>query len=203
MVVVQKTSRQHYYLLTSPRHLTTYTEGRWSKYLQSPQRNRCSHNDALWKHESKTLLTWIRHRLLWHCCRFAARRYISPISVYHPPRLCASHIYRFNERQQLHAGKGKKQKITCTNYYGRGLHQWHSAGKYTHLSQILLNSMEQAAGGIGLHVNADKTENMCFNQRGNISTLNGGPLKLVDEFTYLGWSTSLTENDINMQLAKA
>ena len=37
-------------------------------------------------------------------------------------------------------------------------------------TESLLHSMEQA-GGIGLHDNADKKEYMCFNQRGNISTL--------------------------------
>ena len=30
----------------------------------------------------------------------------------------------------------------------------------------LRHSLEQAVGGIGVHVKADKTENMCFNQRG-------------------------------------
>ena len=69
--------------------------------------------------------------------------------------------------------------------------------------ESLLHSLEQAAGGIGLHVNADKTEYMCFNQRDDISTLNGGPLKLVDKFTYLGSSILSTKNDINMRLAKA
>ena len=44
---------------------------------------------------------------------------------------------------------------------------------------------------------------MCFNQRGDISTLKGGPLKLVDKFVYLGSSVTSTENDINTQLAKA
>ncbi len=66
----------------------------------------------------------------------------------------------------------------------------------------LLLSLEQAAGGIGLHVNVDKTEFMCFNQRGDISTLNGRSLKLVDKFTYLESSISSARNDINMQLAK-
>ena len=42
-------------------------------------------------------------------------------------------------------------------------------------TKSLLHSLEQAAGSIGLHVNADKTEYMGFNQRGNISTLKGGP----------------------------
>ena len=49
-----------------------------------------------------------------------------------------------------------------------------------------LRSLEQAAAGIGLHVNTDKLEYMCFNQRGEISTLEGSSLKLVDKFTYLG-----------------
>ena len=40
-------------------------------------------------------------------------------------------------------------------------------------TETLLHSLEQAAAGIGIHVNAHKTEYMCFNQIGNISTLNG------------------------------
>ena len=69
-------------------------------------------------------------------------------------------------------------------------------------AETQLHSLEQAADGIGLHVNVDKTEYMCFNQK-DISTLKGGPLKLVDKFTYLGSSVSSTKNDINTQLAKA
>ena len=52
-------------------------------------------------------------------------------------------------------------------------------------AETLLHSLEQAAGGIDLHVNADKTEYMYFTQRGDISTLEGGPLKLVVKFTLL------------------
>ena len=44
---------------------------------------------------------------------------------------------------------------------------------------------------------------MCFNQRGDISTLNGSSLKLVDRFTKLGSNVSSTETDINTWLAKA
>ena len=54
---------------------------------------------------------------------------------------------------------------------------------------------ERAAASIGLHVNAHKTEFMCFNQTGDISTLNSSTLKLVDKFTYLGSSASSTETD--------
>ena len=44
---------------------------------------------------------------------------------------------------------------------------------------------------------------VCFNQTGNSSTLNGSSLKLVDKFTYLGSSVSLTETDISTWLANA
>ena len=66
-----------------------------------------------------------------------------------------------------------------------------------------LDSLEQPADGINLHVNADKIGYMCFIQKGVISTLNGGSLKLEDKSTYLGSNISSTENNINMQLAKA
>ena len=70
-------------------------------------------------------------------------------------------------------------------------------------AETLLHSLERAAAGRGLHVNADKTEYVCFNQRGDISTLNGSSLKLVNKFTYLGSSISSTKTDISMRLAKA
>ena len=69
-------------------------------------------------------------------------------------------------------------------------------------AETLLHSLERAAAGIGLHVNAHKTEYMCFNQTGDISTLNGCALKLVDKFTYLGSSVSSTETDNDIRLAK-
>ena len=50
-------------------------------------------------------------------------------------------------------------------------------------AEILLHSLERTAAGIGLHVNTDKTEHMCFNQRGDIFILNSSSLKLVDKFT--------------------
>ena len=44
---------------------------------------------------------------------------------------------------------------------------------------------------------------MCYNQTGNITTLDGASLKLVDKFTYLGSSVSSTEKDIETRLTKA
>ena len=43
---------------------------------------------------------------------------------------------------------------------------------------------------------------MCYNQTGDISTLDGTPLKLVDKFTYLGSSVASTEKDIDTRLTK-
>ena len=70
-------------------------------------------------------------------------------------------------------------------------------------AETLLHSLERATACIVLHVNAHKTEYMCYNQTGNITTLDGASLKLVDKFTYLGGSVSSTEKDIDTQLTKA
>ena len=70
-------------------------------------------------------------------------------------------------------------------------------------AETLLHSLEQAAVGIGLHVNAHKTEYMCYNQTSDISTLDGTPLKLFGKFTYLGNGVSSTEKDIDTWLTKA
>ena len=70
-------------------------------------------------------------------------------------------------------------------------------------AEILLHSLERVPASIDLHVNAYKTEYMCYNQTGDISTLDETPLKLVDKFTYLGSSVSSTEKDIDTRLTKA
>ena len=70
-------------------------------------------------------------------------------------------------------------------------------------AETLLHSFKRAAAGIGLHVNAHKTEYMCYNQTGDITILDGASLKLVDKFTYLGSSVSSTEKDIDTRLTKA
>ena len=70
-------------------------------------------------------------------------------------------------------------------------------------AETLLHNLERAAAGIGLHVNAHKTEYMCYNQTGDISTLDGTSLKMVDKYTYLGSSVSSTEKDIDTRLSMA
>ena len=44
---------------------------------------------------------------------------------------------------------------------------------------------------------------MCYNQAGDVSTLDGTSLKLVDKFANLGSSVSSTEKDIDTRLTKA
>ena len=70
-------------------------------------------------------------------------------------------------------------------------------------AETLLHSLERAVAGIGLYVDAHKTEYMCYNQKGDISTLDGTPLKLVDKFTYRGSSVESTVKDIDKRLTKA
>ena len=70
-------------------------------------------------------------------------------------------------------------------------------------AETLLHSLERAVAGIGLHVNAHKSEYMCYNQTGNITTQDGASLKLVDKFPYLGSSVSSTEKDVDTRLTKA
>ena len=70
-------------------------------------------------------------------------------------------------------------------------------------AETLLHSLKRAAATIGLHVNAHKTEYMCYNQTGKITTLDGASLKLVDKFPYQGSSVLSTEKDIDTRLTKA
>ena len=85
-----------------------------------------------------------------------------------------------NQIKRFQANKRKKPRVprkTITD-----------ADYVEDIAETLLHSLERAATGIGLHVNSHKTEYMCFNITGDISTLNGCALKLVDNFTYLAES---------------
>ena len=76
--------------------------------------------------------------------------------------------------------KVEKQTISCRNYYRR---------------------LEQAVGGIGLYVNANKTDYMYF-KREAISNRSDRRLKLVHKFTYFDSNISSTGSDFNVRLAK-
>ena len=70
-------------------------------------------------------------------------------------------------------------------------------------AKFLLHNLKPAAGGIGLYMNANKIEFMCFKQEVAISTLNSKPLNLVDQFKYLSSNISSIKNDVNKCLMKA
>ena len=70
-------------------------------------------------------------------------------------------------------------------------------------TETLLHSLEQASTG---HWPPWQCTHMCgtyvLKSKGDISTLNGSSLKLVDKFTYLGSSISSTKTDTDMWLTK-
>ena len=65
-------------------------------------------------------------------------------------------------------------------------------------AQDLLQSLEQASNGVGLYLNETKTEcmNRCnTNNSQPVRTLNGTPLKQVEDYKYLGAYISSSEKD--------
>ena len=184
--------------------MTPYTEERWSRYfsLTIPPEETVAARMMLYKNTKVNVRSPDGDKLFLHCSKCATRRYISLIPVYYLPRLRSSNIYRFTERKNgftLAKERYPVQTITDANYVDNIALLPNTSA----LAESLQHSLEKAAGGVGLHVNADKTEHMCVNQRGDISTLNDCPLKLVHNLTYLGSNVTLTENYINTQLAKA
>ena len=112
--------------------------------------------------------------------------------------ICWCFIFQMKIQQEK-----KKQMIPRTNYYRCRLRRWHStSSKYTKLNLccIIWSRQQVALASISMQT---KMKYMCFNQKGDISTLNDGSLKLVDKLINLGRSISSTENDISERLAKA
>ena len=121
--------------------------------------------------------------------------YLFIICLYYVLRICIDKIKENGFKLAKERSKRYPAKtITDANYAD-------DIALLANHTKTLLHSLERAAAGIGLYVNAHKTEYMCFNQTGDISTINGSSLKLVDKFTYLGSSVSSTETDT--RLAKA
>ena len=70
-------------------------------------------------------------------------------------------------------------------------------------SESLLYRLEQTARDISLFEYANKLKFMYDEKDGAIYTIFVKPLKLVDQFTYLGSNISSTENEINILIGKA
>ena len=70
---------------------------------------------------------------------------------------------------------------------------------------FLLHSIERTAKEIGLYLNADKTEFICFNEDASegMRSLNGEKIKQVDDFKYLRSYSTSTKHDVNIGLGKA
>ena len=97
---------------------------------------------------------------------------------------------RFNERKRLQAEKQRiltQQTITPQqNNSSDAKLPRNEVAAFCRIPpatehETMLQSLERTAADIGVHVDVDKTEYMCFNQRGDIFTLNSSSLKLVDQ----------------------
>ena len=134
---------------------------------------------------------------------------ISPISVHNLLRQRTSNVNRSKKKKKKKKKHSFTEKLARSRRYPK---ETSTDAIYADDIVLLANTpteaeylvyiLGRAAGGIGLHVNADKTEYMCFNRR-DISTQNGSSLKLVNRFKYLGSSVLSTESDINMSVANA
>ena len=111
-----------------------------------------------------------------HCYWCSTRRYISPISVHNLSRLRTSQVDRYNERKWFYSKKKvllqKRQEVDNTPY------KTITDADYAEDSSLLANTrtqdesplqiLEQAAGGIRLHVNADKKSTCVLIKKGDI-----------------------------------
>ena len=172
--------------------------------IRPNKRNRSSNNDSLYKNQSESTITRWRQRILRHCSRSTKRGHPSPYLFI----ICLEYVLRTSiDKIREHGFELTKKR--SRRYPQKQLPRADHADDIALLAntpnqaETLLHSLERAAAGIGLHVNAHKIEYMCYNQTGDISTLDGTSLKLVDKFTYLGSSVSSTEKDIDTRLTKA
>ena len=120
------------------------------------------------------------------------KRYSRTMYVYNLPRLQTMNVSRLNKK---HRSKWYPAETMTAADYADDLVLLANTPDQT---KSLLHSLKQAAGGIGLNLNANKTEFMCFKQEGAISTL-----KFVDQFTYLGSNISSTESNVNIYIGKS
>ena len=142
-------------------------------------------------------------RLFKNCYWSFAWIYINTILVYTLHWLCTLNVTRFNKRKWLYTKKAKSwwypaETMADADYTDDLM----LLGSTPAQGKPFLHSLEQAAWCIDLHMNANKTEFICFKREGTISTQRGWPLKLVNKFKYLGNNISFRESDVNIFFAK-
>ena len=134
-------------------------------------------------------------QILRHFCWSFVWRYINTVFVYNLPRLLTSNFDRSQKRKYLYAKKKARSRqnsietITDAHFADDLLLLTNTPAQ----AELLLHSQEQPAKGIGLYVNANKSEYMCFKRKGATSTLSVRPLKLVHQSTSFDSNISLTE----------
>ena len=124
---------------------------------------------------------------------------VKTISIYNLSRLFTMIIKRSSERKKKKARRYSTEAIIEADYTDN-LERFLLTPAQ---DKSLLYGLEQAAKGIGLDVDSDKTEFMCFKQDDTVSTLDGKPLKFVDHFTYLNSNISFTKSDAKIHIGKA
>ena len=133
-------------------------KGDWANTsnIWPPQRNCHSHNDALWKHKSKSSITRWKHRLLWHCCWCSAKGHISSIFVHNLPRRLTLNVDWSDERKWLYTKKARSRPYPAQTITGADYADDIALLAITPTqAEPLQQSLELAAGGIGLYMNAD------------------------------------------------
>ena len=172
--------------------------------IRPTKRNRSSNNYSLQKHQSESTFTGWRHRILRHCSKSTTRGHASPYLFI----TCLDYVLR-TSIDKIRENSFELTKKRSRRYPAKTITDSDYADDIAIVAntpkqaETLLHSLERATAGIGLHVNTHKTEYMCYNQTGDMSTQDGTSLKLVDKFTYLGSSVSSTEKDIDTRLTKA
>ena len=206
-VYVQKALGQQYYLSTSPRLLTPYTEKKMEQILLAY---------GIPKESIEDIMMLYKNTKVKVCSSGGDTDYFDiVVGVLHGDTLapylfiiCLYNVLR-TSIEKMKENSLKLTKERSRRYPPKTITDADHASEIALMvntpapAETLLHSLERAAASIGRHVNAHKTEYMCFNQSDDISTLDGSLLKLVDKFTYLGSSVSSTETDINTWLAKA
>ena len=168
------------------------------KLIFGHQRNRSSDNDSLQKHQSESTFTRWRHGIFDIVAGVLQGDTLAPYLFI----ICLDYVLR-TSIDKIRENGFELTKRRSKRYPAKTITDANYADDLALLANTPNHSLERVAAGIDLHVNANKTEYMCYNQTGNIATLDRAPLKLVDKFTNLGSSVSSTEKDIDTRLTKA
>ena len=169
-----------------PRPLIPFTEGRWN--IRHTKRDRRCNNDSLQKHQSESTFTGWRHRILRHCSRSTARGHAYIFIIF------LDYVLRTSIDKILKNGF-KLTKKRSRRYPAKTITDADNADDIAILAntpnqaEALLHSLEQATAGIGLHVNAHRTEYMCFNQ----ATETGRQVHLAIDKLSIIWKSDLTD----------